>query len=295
MPWIQLSLLTSKEGAPSTEAAMLESGAESVTLLDAEDQPIHEPAPGETPLWDAIKVTGLYQTNVDIGATIQVICNATGRQPHDIEKTELEDQVWERAWLDQFQPMQFGERLWVCPSTIDPPAPNSVNIMLDPGLAFGTGTHPTTALCLTWLGEQAMKNKTVIDYGSGSGILGIGAAKLGAKVVHCTDNDPQAMLSTRDNANRNHIDPKVLITHPCENFPPLQADILIANILAKPLIELVDCFRQLIKPGGLIALSGILASHVDEVIEAYAPYFTLEPKRQQEDWILLCGSKIDHV
>lgn len=216
---------------------------------------------------------------------------ASGQFAGDLAKARveiLEDKDWEREWMENFHPMQFGQRLWICPSWRDVPDPEAVNVMLDPGLAFGTGTHPTTALCLTWLDGQELGGQTVIDYGCGSGILGIAALKLGAGRVIGVDIDPQAIEASRENAARNGVENGVELYLPADR-PQLQADVLVANILAGPLRELASDIASLVKPGGRLALSGILATQAEEVRAAYLPWFEMDAPVEQEEWVRLSG------
>jgi ribosomal protein L11 methyltransferase len=290
--WLQLVFETNREQVPALEDALLELGALSVTLLDSADEPVFEPGVGETPLWLATKLVALfdaqYQAEVIISALRQQISPLPAWRAE-----QLQDQVWERAWMVDFQPMRFGNRLWVCPSWSEPPDPNGVVLTLDPGLAFGTGTHPTTALCLEWLDSQALADCVVLDYGCGSGILGIAALLLGARLVIAVDNDPQALLATRDNAERNHIAAEKLLTYLPEQLPAdFRAEVVVANILAGPLQSLAPLLTQLTLPGGRLALSGILAEQAEAVSVAYRPGFELGPLAQRQEWTRIDGLKI---
>lgn len=267
--------------------ALSKTGAASVTLQDAADQPLLEPGVGETPLWEQVIVTGLFNAATNIDSLADQIQKAVA--PESLppwRASSVEDKAWEREWMKHFRSMRFGRRTWICPSWQSPPEPDDVNIMLDPGLAFGTGTHPTTALCLEWLDEHIQGEETVIDFGCGSGILGISALKLGAKEVWAVDNDPQALLATRDNAIKNHVDTKIHLRAANEllNF---QSDIILANILANPLVSLAPLFASKIKTGGKAILSGILSEQQDLVLEAYCANFKLESSAQNEDWVRL--------
>ena len=264
---------------------MLAAGASSVSMTDDADNPILEPGVGETPLWETVKVTGLFPANSDRGAVEQQLPAGCSQWRWE----ELADQLWERAWMDQFQPIACGERLWICPSWLAPPDPDAVNMILDPGLAFGSGTHPTTFLCLQWLDSRDLAGRSVIDYGCGSGILGIAALLLGADKVIAIDNDPQALLATRDNLRRNHLGDDRLITCLPEDAPQESADIVVANILAAPLIELADSIVARLAPGGALALSGIMSHQVDAVTAAY-PQVAFNPAALREDWARLDGS-----
>ncbi|MCX8588982.1 MULTISPECIES: 50S ribosomal protein L11 methyltransferase [unclassified Gilliamella] len=287
MPWIQLKINTTSDLAEPISELLEESGALSVTFQDTYDTPVYEPLPGETKLWGNTDVIGLYDAQTDLDE-LKAILNL---DQYSYKFEQLEDKDWEREWMDNFHPMQFGQRLWICPSWRPVPDPNAINVMLDPGLAFGTGTHPTTALCLKWLDSLDLKDKLVIDYGCGSGILAIAALKLGAKRVIGIDIDPQAIQASRDNAERNNVshDIELYLT---EDIPDnLQADVLVANILAGPLKELEPNINSLIKPAGLLGLSGILTSQSQSVCTAYQPHFDLDPVAEQEEWCRITGKK----
>lgn len=287
MPWIQLTFLSDKSRIEASEQALLDAGALSVTFKDAEDNPVLEPLPGETPLWDSIILTGLFDAGIDTEAVKQQVLQSLGHQlPLKIEA--LEDKDWVRAWMDNYKPMQFGERLWVCPKHLPPPRPDAINLMLDPGLAFGTGTHPTTALCLEWLDSADVKNRQILDFGCGSGVLAIAALLLGADHAVGTDIDPQAILASRDNAAANQVADKLELYLP-EDMPERQYDIVLANILAGPLTELAEQLANCCKSGSGIVLSGILQTQAEKITQAYAPWFNLEPIAINEDWIRVTG------
>lgn len=292
-PWLQLTLKATQYPPEQLEDAFLQAGAIAVTLRDASDHPILEPLPNETPLWQDTRVTGLFDAQTDIEVVKQHL-----RQILNIEDLPeccletLEERDWVRAWMEDFHPMRFGQRLWVCPTDQVPPEPAAINLLLDPGLAFGTGTHPTTALCLEWLDRIELTNQLVIDYGCGSGILAIAAAKLGARQVWGVDIDPQALLASTLNAERNRVADRLSLASP-ENLPAMQADILLANIIAGPLIGLACKFSTLVRSGGTMALSGILTDQVDEVEAAFRPWFEFGPYRQREDWILIPAIRKD--
>ncbi len=290
MPWLQLHLTVTKEQAPLLELLLENLGALSVTLLDAADEPMLEPAPGETPLWSHTRVTGLFEGNTDPdqlrSQLDQALNTDTSRQ---LELEVLEDQAWERAWLDHFQPLQFGKRLWICPTGKQIDAADAVIIKLDPGLAFGTGTHPTTALCLEWLDAADIQGKTVIDYGCGSGILAIAALKLGAAKVIAVDHDPQAIIASNSNAEINQVSERLLAVS-SEDFQPQQAHVVMANILANILEELASSISELAKPGGQLVLSGILQDQADRVIEAYNE-FNFDTPVLREGWVRLQAHK----
>jgi len=273
------------------EAALSALGALAVTMTDAGDDPVLEPLPGETPLWSRTRITALFDGDTDLDA-IAVRLRST-LEVDDLPGfhfEELIDRPWEREWLRDFRPMRFGERLWVIPGDEPAPDPAGIVVRLDPGLAFGTGTHPTTALCLEWLESAGVDGKTVFDFGCGSGILGIAALKLGAAGVTATDIDLQAISATLQNAARNGVESRLQATRRPDT-EPAGFDLVIANILAGTLIDNVELVRDATKPGGKIALSGILAGQVDEVSDAYRTYFDLESPRFLEDWALLSGSR----
>lgn len=293
MPWLQIKVNTHRQNAEAIEDTLLDVGALSVTMQDNADQPILEPGLGETPLWDDIQLTGLFDADVD---TAQVQKNAElslGYSLSDCRWEILEDKDWEREWMKSYQPIHCGNDLWICPSWIEPPQPTATNLLLDPGLAFGTGTHPTTFLCLQWLSEQEFNNQCLIDYGCGSGILGIAALLLGANNVTGTDIDPQALLATQDNAQRNNIAAQRFPVYLPEQCPNVSADIMLANILAGPLAELAPSINRLTKLGGKLCLSGILEHQAHDVIDAYSAWFEFEPIRQKQEWVCLIARKVN--
>lgn len=291
MPWLQLIIKSTERDAEHLSDILSELGAASVTLRDAADQPLYEPPPGATPLWKQLEVIGLFEADQAIEPILLGIASAIAPQPLPNWKLEpLEDKDWQNEWIKHFKPMKFGKRLWICPSWSPPPDPDAVNIMLDPGLAFGTGTHPTTALCLQWLDDNIGGGETLIDFGCGSGILALAAVKLGAGQVWAVDNDPQALLSCRGNAEKNHLNQRITLCSPEELDPP-EVDIIVANILANPLLQLAPTFAKLLKTGGDIVLSGILCNQVQMIVQRYQQWFQLESPVQQDDWIRLHGIK----
>ena len=292
MSWIQLRLDTNPEQVEQLEELMLASGSVAVTMEDNADQPVLEPAVGETPLWGQTRLTGLYPADTDMDAVLahfpdEILAQCNRR----IEI--LEDKDWEREWMQHYQPMQFGKRLWVCPSWLEPPEPEAVNLLLDPGLAFGTGTHPTTALCLTELDGMDMAGQTVVDYGCGSGILAVAALKLGADFALGVDNDPQALVASKDNAGRNGVDsdsfPVALPGQYDTDHWQQRADTVIANILAGPLMELSETLLHCLKPGGTLMLSGLLDTQAPGMIEHYASRIALRVAGEHEGWVCLRG------
>lgn len=297
MSWIQLKALISPSQAEAMEESLMAAGACSVTYEDAKDQPVLEPELGTTPLWDATIITGLFTADEDMQQVQTVASNVfkhlTQEELPKYRVEILENQDWTRTWMEHFKPMKFGSRLWVCPSWQEAPDANAVNLLLDPGLAFGTGTHPTTALCLKWLDGQneTLANKSVIDYGCGSGILGIAALLLGASKVVGVDNDPQALLASKDNLLRNKLESDQLSTYLPNDLPEMQADILLANILAQPLYELRDRLAQLTKIGGKIVLSGILEDQAEDLRAHYVNHFVMDKVVIVDGWARLTGTK----
>jgi len=291
MSWLQLRLAITPEQAPALEDQLLELGAVSVTFMDAEDQPIFEPDLGTTPLWSNTHLLALFETDTDGEALLQHLRLLWQAELPAHELEQIEDQDWERSWMDNFHPMRFGQRLWIVPSWHAAPEPDAVNLLLDPGLAFGTGTHPTTSLCLQWLDAQQLQGKTLIDFGCGSGILAIAGLLLGAEHAVGTDIDVQALEASRDNAQRNQIADEQFDLYLPEHMPSTPADVLVANILAGPLVSLAPQLASLVKPGGLLALSGILAEQTDEILQAYQGDFELDPVAEQDGWIRVSGKR----
>ncbi|WP_127960022.1 50S ribosomal protein L11 methyltransferase [Serratia microhaemolytica] len=293
MPWIQLKLNTTGSQAESLSDALVESGAVSVTFQDSHDNPVFEPLPGETLLWGDTDVIGLFDAQTDMDEVVAIL------EQHPLlgagfhKKIEqIEDKDWEREWMDNFHPMRFGQRLWICPSWREVPDPDAVNVMLDPGLAFGTGTHPTTSLCLQWLDGLDLSGKTVIDFGCGSGILAIAALKLGAARAIGIDIDPQAIQASRDNAERNGVSAQLDLYLSKDKPADLYADVVVANILAGPLRELAPVISELVKPGGVLGLSGVLATQAIAVAQAYQDKFSLEPVAVNEEWSRITGRRL---
>lgn len=285
MAWIQLIFTSSPQQAESLSDALSECGAAAVTFQDNADQPIYEPAIGETPLWSATSVIALFDAETNTEALLTALHFQIGELPdHRIEA--VEDKDWEREWMENFKPICFGEKLWIVPSWHEPPQPDAVNILLDPGLAFGTGTHPTTALCLQWLDKADLTGKTVIDYGCGSGILAIAAALLGANKVIGVDTDPQALEATQANAQRNGV---IIETYLPQHCPTVECDLMLANILAGPLMELMPRFVELTRPDTQLVLSGILDVQADTVSQHYQAEFEMDKAVVLEEWVRLSG------
>ncbi|TNG95204.1 50S ribosomal protein L11 methyltransferase [Pasteurellaceae bacterium USgator11] len=292
MPWVQIRINSNDKQAEKISETLEALGSVSVTFVDSQDTPVFEPLPGETRLWGNTDVIALFDAETDMQ---QIVAELTAQRiltPAVSYKIEqIEDKDWEREWMDNFHPMRFGERLWICPSWRPVPDESAVNVMLDPGLAFGTGTHPTTALCLQWLDGLDLNDKTVIDFGCGSGILAIAALKLGAKQAIGIDIDPQAILASRDNAERNGVAERLQLFLAKDQPQDLQADVVVANILAGPLKELAEPIIALLKPNAALGLSGILANQAQAVCEAYQNQVRLEPVAEQEEWCRITGVK----
>ena len=293
MPWIQLRVTTTEEKAEQVSDMLMGWGAQAVSFLDAHDTPIYEPMPGEVIYWTNTVVVGLFDAEHPMDKVVNQLKQvAFFKGEPNFKLEQLEDKDWEREWMDNFHPIKFGERLWVCPSWRDIPDPTAVNVMLDPGLAFGTGTHPTTALCMQWLDATIKPEQTVVDFGCGSGILGIAALKLGAKRVIGVDIDPQAIEASTANAKRNNVEGQIELYLPKDQPKDFQADVVVANILAGPLAELKDIISAYVKPGGLLALSGILESQAQSVIDAYSNEFSFDPIAVQDEWVRLSARKL---
>ena len=294
MSWKQLVCHTNLTHKDVISDLFEAASAASITYQDAADQPVLEPLPGETPFWDDLIMAALFPLDEDIDwLLLELAANKEEWQLHSVQIETLEDQEWVRAWMDNFHPMQFGEHLWIYPSWHDVPEGPGVKVLLDPGLAFGTGNHPTTALCLEWLGQfPSLAGKTVLDYGCGSGILAIAAAKLGAKTIWATDIDPQALQATLANAARNDIPAEVIQTCYPQDLPQQTFDLVLANILAGPLVQLAPEIVKFVRSGGELVLSGILATQTEMIRQAYesslsAPLDVVT----QEEWIRAAGKR----
>lgn len=290
MAWLQIRLAINPQQASGWEERLLALGALSVTFMDAEDQPIYEPELGTTPLWSNTHLLALFEDDLAAKFVLQELASEPNLPPYEVET--IAEQDWERSWMDDFKPMRFGQRLWVVPSWHQAPEPDAVNILLDPGLAFGTGTHPTTSLCLEWLDGQQLNGCEVLDFGCGSGILAIAALLLGAQQATGTDIDPQALQASAENAKRNGINEGNLQLLLAAEMPKnIQFDVVLANILAAPLIELAPLLTKYTRPGGHIALSGILQEQAEQVRSAYADNFTLQPIVTQDGWVCITGTR----
>lgn len=297
MPFLELSLTISADRQTSVESALEDLGALSITLADAnvdtpDERAIFEPGVGETPLWNDIVLQTLFKDGADRAGLVHALADLVpGIEPAQIAFRDVADQDWTRAWLDTFKPMRFGTRLWIYPWNVDAPEDaDAVIVRLDPGLAFGSGTHPTTALCLEWLDGVDLSGKTLVDYGCGSGILAIAALKLGAARAFGVDNDEQAIAASRDNAQRNGVS-ELLDLYLPQQIPQIQSDVLVANILAGPLGELAPVFAQSLKSGGALALSGILDGQQDELLARYSEWFVDLRATQRDGWIRIDGNR----
>jgi ribosomal protein L11 methyltransferase len=295
MPWVVLHVNCEKRDYEPVEQALLDCGADAVTLADAADQPLFEPGAGETPLWQSIRLSGLFDANIKVEDVVtQLQANSDTLHFASCQIEILEDKDWVRSWMDDYQPMRMGQHLWVCPSWKTPPAKEAVNLVLDPGMAFGTGTHATTSMCLRWLDAQyttASIGQRIIDYGCGSGILAIAALLLGAKEACGVDIDPQALLTARDNAARNHLpEERLRLLLPPQTTDLAPADTVLANILAGPLLEMAPALNRLVKPGGQLVLSGILHTQVAPIINAY-PAIEFDTPQVIDEWAMLSGTR----
>jgi ribosomal protein L11 methyltransferase len=292
MSWHQLSVITNKQTALEVSDFFSELGAVSVTYMDAQDQPVYEPAPGETKIWQQTKVIALFELDTEPELVKTLLFSKFQDNPLEQWLQELlKDQVWERAWMEHYQPMKFGDSLWVCPTGQEKKQQGTVCMTLDPGLAFGTGTHETTALCLEWLAQHQIKDKIVIDYGCGSGILAVAALLLGAKQAYAIDIDPQAKTPTLANAEKNQVEDKIKCYLP-EQFSAFQADIVLANILAQPLCELSKQIAELVRINGDLVLSGILVEQAASVATTYQQHkLQIQQPIIQNDWCRLDGIK----
>ncbi|WP_295363781.1 50S ribosomal protein L11 methyltransferase [Arenimonas sp.] len=296
MPFLELSLRVRAEDEHRAENALMDLGALSVTLLDADaatpnEKAVLEPGVGETPLWPEITLLALFPE----GTVAELVLHALESFDDAIDLSqadfrEVADQDWERAWMDQYEPLKFGRRTWIVPWNMDAPpeAREGVIVRLDPGLAFGSGTHPTTALCLQWLDSLVLREKTVLDFGCGSGILALAALKLGAKQAVGVDNDPQALLATADNAERNGVGDRLRVYSP-EDEPADTYPVVVANILAVALDALAPLLASRVQPGGVIALSGILHGQEGELLARYAEWFDQLEAVREGDWMRITG------
>jgi ribosomal protein L11 methyltransferase len=286
-----LRFTVGRDDAEQVSNALEELGAQAVTLQGAGSDSLFDQIDETPTLWATTNLTALFDAKEDVDRLLDRLRASLGPTPLPAHETSLlADQDWNRAWMDRFKPMRFGERLWVVPSWHVPPAPDAVNLILDPGMAFGTGTHPTTALCLQWLDGVDLSGKTVLDYGCGSGILAIAAIRLGARRAIAVDIDPQCLEVARENAQRNGTLGQIDIL-PAQEWKNESVDVLLANILAGPLHALADAFAGYVRPHGDIVLSGLLAPQAQACLDVYAPHFFMQPPRIAEDWAMLHGKR----
>ncbi len=292
MSWIELEITASEEHVSDLSEQLSTFGAVAVTLHDGGDRPILEPTKTTPIIWKKTVIIGLFTNDIELTPILSYFeQQKTEGTIQELSVKEIADQDWVRLSLDTFKPMHFGNRLWVSPSWQTLPKPDAVNVILDPGLAFGTGTHATTSLCLEWLDQNIQSEKLVIDYGTGSGILGISALKLGAKQVFAVDNDPDALITARENGEQNQLFPPAFITYLPNELPEAKADLIIANILTQPLLTLAPLFAKLSQPGGKIVLSGILRVDAEKIFDAYSKNYTMQKPIFKDDWALLVGTR----
>ncbi len=284
--YLELSFDLGALDPETAEAVCLDRGALAVTFVDSRDDPVLEPKPGEFRLWPATRLVVLFAAAHDPGTLTQSLASDLGLDPGLIHAKAVADRVWEREWLKDFHAMRFGERLWICPFHEHVAERDAVVVNLDPGLAFGTGTHATTALCLTWMDKYLEPGMRVIDYGCGSGVLALAAAKLGAQSVHCFDIDPQALTATRTNALANAVAERVHVQSHADSLPG-GADVLLANILSEPLRQLAPAFAALVRPGGQVVLAGLMDTEAADVTAAYAPCFHVTRFGDRDGWTCL--------
>ena len=287
--YVELSFELGRLDPERAEDACFACGATSVTFVDSRDDPILEPLPGEFRLWPATRLQALFIAE-ESDRLVAVLSESLGIAPTLIEARKVEDRIWEREWLKDFHAMRFGRRLWICPHHETVSDPEAVVVKMDPGLAFGTGTHPTTALCLEWLDRNVLARTRVIDYGCGSGVLAVASVKLGAAEAHCFDIDPQALIATRDNAEANAVADRVILHSSTESLPN-GVDILLSNILSGPLCELAPRFAGLVRPGGDLVLAGLMEAEALDVTRAHDACFDMAPFGQREGWVGLCGRR----
>lgn len=293
MAWWQFSVRCDLAEVENIEELFFGFGAISINLTDAKDEPIYEPLPGHMPLWQTSILTGMFDTAINPEQLFQSISESLpGHLQSSLRQTQLDDRDWVQAYREHYFPIQCADKLWIVPGWHEPPDPDATNIILDPGLAFGTGGHPTTALCLSWLAQTNLKDMTVIDYGCGSGILAIAALKLGARRVIGVDIDPQALEASRRNAKRNNIDADRFPLYLPDQFETEEVNLVIANILAGPLVKLAEKLASMVMPDGNILLSGILDQQTDEIQSAYRSFFNLHPAYESEGWVRITGTRL---
>ena len=269
-------------------------GATSVTFVDARDDPVLEPLPGEFRLWPTTRLRALFADLEAPHEIVRTLAEALRIPAAGVHAERVEDRVWEREWLRDFHAMRFGRRLWICPHHEEVTEAGAVVVRMDPGLAFGTGTHPTTALCLAWLDRHIADGQRLIDFGCGSGVLAVAAAKLGAAEAHCFDIDPQAVTATRDNAEANDVRARVTVYETADALPQ-NVDILVANILSEPLCKLASTFGLLVRTGGSVVLAGLLEQEAADVTQAYGAWFDMQVFDSREGWAGLAGKRNTHA
>jgi ribosomal protein L11 methyltransferase len=290
MPYVQIVLEIGDRDPAVAEAACFATGALSVTLADGADDPVLEPAPGSTPLWKTVRLSALYDSVADGRELVSALAAELQLAPVMLRWEVVEDRVWEREWLKDFRPMRFGRRLWICPGGQAAPDPDAIVLELDPGLAFGTGTHATTAMCLEWLDAASLSGKSVLDFGCGSGVLALAALRLGATSASAADIDAQALIATRENAARNRL-AAALSIWPAAALPETQWDVVVANILAGPLVELAPRLAAATRPAGQIVLAGMLEPQAESVAVAYSPWFHMSEFASRDGWTVLSGTR----
>jgi ribosomal protein L11 methyltransferase len=290
MAYLELSIELGELDPEVAEAALLHAGALSVTFSDAADQAVFEPRPGELRLWPRTRLQALYEARLADAQLIATLAAAIGIEAARISARSIADRVWEREWLRDFHALRFGRRLWVCPRHERVEQADAVVVQLDPGLAFGTGAHPSTALCLQWLERTPLAGRQVVDYGCGSGVLAIAALKLGARHACAFDIDPQALLATGDNALSNGVAERLQLCERAQDLAP-QCDVLLANILADILIAQRAELAALVRPGGLALLAGILTEQQAEVASAFLKWFDMAPFATADGWVALAGTR----
>jgi ribosomal protein L11 methyltransferase len=289
--FVELSFELGPLDPETAEAACFTCGASAVTFIDSQDDPILEPLPGEFRLWPATRLQALFAESAHEPEQLVGLLSAVlGIPAASISARVVEDRAWEREWLKDFHAMRFGERLWVCPHHEQVTDPSAVVVHMDPGLAFGTGTHPTTALCLEWLDRHNLAGAKIIDYGCGSGVLAVAGVKLGATEAHCFDIDPQALIATRDNAKANGVEARVVLHNSSETLPR-GVDVLVSNILSGPLCELAPRLTALVRPGGDLVLAGLMEQEAADVTHAYDAWFDMRSFGQREGWVGLTGRR----
>ncbi|HEC13005.1 MAG TPA: 50S ribosomal protein L11 methyltransferase [Acidiferrobacteraceae bacterium] len=290
MAWLRVTLKAEPGLAEKISAGFEDLGAIAVTLSGDPDTPIFDEPEVEPASWTTVTVSGMFEDSVNVEDLLQTLTKRNDLKDlptHHIES--LADEDWERVWMDRYQPIHIGGRLWICPSWQTPPQPDAINVVLDPGLAFGSGTHPTTQLCLSWLANRSLTDKTLLDYGCGSGVLAIAALKLGCQQAWGVDVDAQALVASRDNAQANQVADRLDLCHPDKLDPALKVDVVVANILAQTLISLASNLIARVSPGGTLLLSGILNDQAEQVAARFDHSFNIQ-RRQQEDWSLLVAT-----